>query len=684
LADVATLVFDIDSSGAAGAAKALAGLNRYAAATATVMAKLEKKGHRANGQFQTQIEYVAASEKEIRKLAASYNPVLSASLRLSEAQKDLARAVQLGVISTSQQAVILRDLQAQYTATATSSKALATEQKNVGYQTANVFAQLNDIGVMLAAGQNPIQLALQQGTQLNQVWASMGAQGRTLSGVTGMLRNAFASMISPMNLLTLGAIAGGAALFQLGTYLYNTTTSAASLDDTISLLAARIDGLDSAVEMSLLPMDQLIAKYGAAAAAAREWLLINIQKEVLETNDALRKQSSALSSLAKEYASALNPTMEMLKVELNAIEDDFGLVGVEASQFREILFSIRSADGLEKQVEYLEEMRVFLKENNIEIEGMPKGFAKSLVELSPLVAKAWELAEANRAAAAAALSMTKATPLYEQGWGESALLPPAATKDKPRRAGGGGGGGALKQAEKQFQSLRELLEKETVFQVAEYEKRQGQLDAALNKRLITEQQYNEIRSQLRTSYFGSEYEQSQLEYDMSLEQLTLALDREFITRQQYEDRVAQLNAQRRASELSHYGNFFSNLVSAAQAGGDRMTGVVKAFSIAQGLINSYLAYTQVLADPSLVGRPFLRTALAASTLASGLAQVANMRGGGGSSSASSATSAATRQEPSKTILVRLDGPDWATDMVESVITQIQEQSKDGRYIIQRD
>jgi hypothetical protein len=79
-------------------------------------------------------------------------------------------------------------------------------------QTANLTAQFNDIGVMLAAGQNPLQLAMQQGTQINQVFQQMGGG----LGAVRSLGPALMSMVSPMSLLTLGTIAGGAALFQWG------------------------------------------------------------------------------------------------------------------------------------------------------------------------------------------------------------------------------------------------------------------------------------------------------------------------------------------------------------------------------------------------------------------------------------------------------------------------------------
>jgi len=86
-----------------------------------------------------------------------------------------------------------------------------TAMNGAGGATANVFAQLNDIGVMMAAGQNPIQLALQQGMQLNQVWGSMG---NNVGGILRTLGGAFMSLLNPINLVTIGVIAGGAALVQ--------------------------------------------------------------------------------------------------------------------------------------------------------------------------------------------------------------------------------------------------------------------------------------------------------------------------------------------------------------------------------------------------------------------------------------------------------------------------------------
>ena len=53
-----------------------------------------------------------------------------------------------------------------------------TAMKTSGAHTANLAAQFNDIGVMLAAGQSPLLLAMQQGTQVSQVFTQMGVKGK--------------------------------------------------------------------------------------------------------------------------------------------------------------------------------------------------------------------------------------------------------------------------------------------------------------------------------------------------------------------------------------------------------------------------------------------------------------------------------------------------------------------------
>lgn len=115
-------------------------------------------------------------------------------------------------------------------------KHMSAASMNVG----NLAAQFQDIGVSAAMSMNPLQIALQQGTQISAVLGPMGA-----SGAVRALGEAFLSVISPVSLVTIAVVALAAA----GLQMVNWSKLAAS---ALTMLA---NGL------------VVIAPYAAAAAA---------------------------------------------------------------------------------------------------------------------------------------------------------------------------------------------------------------------------------------------------------------------------------------------------------------------------------------------------------------------------------------------------------------------------------
>lgn len=115
-------------------------------------------------------------------------------------------------------------------------KHMSAASMNVG----NLAAQFQDIGVSAAMSMNPLQIALQQGTQISAVLGPMGA-----SGAVRALGEAFLSVISPVSLATIAIVALAAA----GLQMVNWSKLAAS---ALTMLA---NGL------------VVIAPYAAAAAA---------------------------------------------------------------------------------------------------------------------------------------------------------------------------------------------------------------------------------------------------------------------------------------------------------------------------------------------------------------------------------------------------------------------------------
>ena len=74
-------------------------------------------------------------------------------------------------------------------------------------QTGNIAAQFQDIAVQLQGGASPFTVALQQGTQLGAILSGAGGTGAAIRGIGA----AFASVLSPINLATIGLIAAGGA-----------------------------------------------------------------------------------------------------------------------------------------------------------------------------------------------------------------------------------------------------------------------------------------------------------------------------------------------------------------------------------------------------------------------------------------------------------------------------------------
>lgn len=78
-------------------------------------------------------------------------------------------------------------------------------------QTANLSAQLQDIGVQLQSGTSPLTIALQQGTQIGAVFQQAAAQG---GSAIGSLVAAMRGMLTMTSLLPIAIIAIGGAIIQ--------------------------------------------------------------------------------------------------------------------------------------------------------------------------------------------------------------------------------------------------------------------------------------------------------------------------------------------------------------------------------------------------------------------------------------------------------------------------------------
>ncbi len=235
----ATLGFKIDSTPASSAAADLDKLTASAGRTEQAIGKLEaeaaglgsalgKAGDDARKAlppveslgrtFGSQDDHVRAFRMEVERLTMKYQPLAAATKQYEAAVSEIGRAHKLGAISTLEMTAALDRERAAYERLKTSATAAGAAVKaansngsrGLGSERAagiNAGYQFQDIAVTAAMGMNPLLIGMQQGTQLASV---VGSMERPVSGLAA----AFASMISPVSLVTIGLTAGTAALVQ--------------------------------------------------------------------------------------------------------------------------------------------------------------------------------------------------------------------------------------------------------------------------------------------------------------------------------------------------------------------------------------------------------------------------------------------------------------------------------------
>ncbi len=198
-------------------------------------------------------------KRSIDSLRASLDPLYASSKRYEAVVEETQRAVASGATTQANANKIMALAEAQYLATGRSAVTMGRSSNVAAGQLGNITAQFNDIGVMLAAGQNPFQLALQQGTQLNQVFAQIGGGTKVLRS----LGAAFMSMINPVSLMTLGVIAGGAALIQWGMRALGAGEKARTLEERLGDLKDATGTYREFTDLASASTEELEGKFGS-------------------------------------------------------------------------------------------------------------------------------------------------------------------------------------------------------------------------------------------------------------------------------------------------------------------------------------------------------------------------------------------------------------------------------------
>ncbi|SPH20984.1 hypothetical protein ASD8599_01725 [Ascidiaceihabitans donghaensis] len=277
-----------------------------------------------SGRIQMEAE---AARKEVQSFSGSLDSAKASATGFSTSATQAESSTQKMGVATNATEKQVAELRRMVAAASTEIQKMRGQQTNAGKDTrvlgqanqvaagqvGNLTAQFNDIGVMLAAGQNPLQLAIQQGTQITQVIGPMGAAGAVKS-----LGSALKAMVSPVSLLTLGVIAGGAALFQWATGAMSAADGAGTftekLDEATGQVQTYIDLINSQDDSFSARFESAKGQIEATSEAYRD--LIALAKiDALQNIDSLT-QGLASSVLDASYLQGeIGDTGDLLGIE---------------------------------------------------------------------------------------------------------------------------------------------------------------------------------------------------------------------------------------------------------------------------------------------------------------------------------------------------------------------------------
>ncbi|GHC22732.1 hypothetical protein GCM10007291_22620 [Gemmobacter nanjingensis] len=299
-------------------------------------------------------ESAAAADKHaasIASLRAEFQPLYQVSKNY-EAQLDRIAQAERESILTAGQAEAARQRAAQALLTAgQAADTFAGSGRNAAFAAQQVGFQLTDIAVMLQGGMSPLSIMVTQGGQLAGTFQTLGSRAQVFSA----LKSGLLGMVSPISLLTYGAIGLGAALYYgLSKAIPPTKSLAEALKDLDAAMSTAKSTAGEAADL-----DALTQKYAGAAAEVQA--LANAKRDLarLEAETAYKDAKSSFYSDVgfNRWWDTLRGFAGTEEGRVRKLAQDFDLTTEAATRLNEQLLKAQSSTNAEMAASYYGQMR---------------------------------------------------------------------------------------------------------------------------------------------------------------------------------------------------------------------------------------------------------------------------------------------------------------------------------------
>jgi hypothetical protein len=497
--------------------------------------------------------------------------------------------------------------------------------------TANLTFQLQDIGMMLAAGQSPLMLAMQQGTQVSGIFQQMGASVKTVGPA---MAAAFGALLSPLSLITVGTIAVVAALGQWAMSAWSTRDANAALYLEFERQREALEGVLTATENLRLERGMILS---GAQLKEEQILLEEINRLSRERASIEERLANTLQFTGNARAAAAKQELEarLASVNVSLQEKQAALDGLNAERQKktavEQTFAV--ADRYRALQERIAGINIAGPWQNV-LGSIQAAIGKAQ-EYAATIAQT-QIGGGRGAGPGGPLVGSGQLAELQAGGGQIRNMPVSV----PGGGVGGGGGGIASQLQTEIEAMQEALLTQEQLQAESYMRQQETLNQALAQRLITQEEYQRLMQQAQATH-------------------------DFAMTQSVNKGVTDT--------LSALGSLFQGS---------------KKIGAAIALANSWVAFTEVLKDPAYVGRPWARIAAAGQALAAGLNAVRNIKGaspggGGGGGGAGAGISGQAPQQNVQTLNLTFqnDPFGFGQNFARQLVTQLNQASRSGATLI---
>lgn len=559
----------------------------------------------------------ARSEKSVDQLRRAIDPVYAASKRYEAAVETLDAALRQGTISQAAHTRMLDQASTAYLRSQNAAGAMGQRLGFLGSMTdqtrgkiQQVGFQVQDFAVQVGAGTSATQAFAQQFPQLAGAFGPVGVAIGTLAAIgIPLLVAAFGSAAAQADVLS----------------------EAAERQKTV------IEGLTAAT--AALRLERDMAATGASTEAE--------QRGLEELNRLTAERARLMESIENAQKRGYTARAEEARAQLRIV--DLNIQTVEAK-----LRTLKAEEAMTPAIEQKRKGAEAYRELQAEIAGMNISGPWNAVigAIQQAINKQRELASISQMTAiGGGRGAGPGGPVV--GSADLAALQAGGGVIRPMAPvgpnGGGGGGGGAGAGTVEVDSLRQSLMTKEQIELESYTRRQEALQAALDQRMITEDEFRR----------------------MSEEQ-----------QRQHADKMTQLDVWRYGTGLQKAGAFFGEMSSAMQGGNEKMLAIAKKFGAAQALISAWQGAAEALK------LPFPQNLGAfAKVLATGLSAVNAIKGAGagggrgaGGASAGGAAASAPSAPPEQRLLIDYRGPDAAFPSFSALVEMMNKAGKAG-YVL---